>query len=449
MKTESPTEGEPEAAAGSADAGSESEATPLQRRGMRNAILAQVFGCVSYVVFQNGMLLLYFTVLDISSIGIMVYLALPGVAQALLLIPCAFLADRYGKKRVGHMGSALMVIGFASLAMAGFGGTASIHLLVAFGTTAYGMGLSLFIGGWFALLHPLVPSSMRGSFFGRLRFSWQSTAIVFGAIGTALLSRDTPIHVFQIIVVVIAVCFIIRVIFYQRIPEVEASIPRSAGFGKALGEVVRAKGYASFCCYIFLLTLFTAHAPVLFGLIEKKGLGLGDNQVAWMGNVLAMGSVAGFLLGGRMVDRWGTKPVFLYCHFAYGATLFLFLARDLLGVPVIYPLYVLNGVFGVVVAASSIAISTEMLELSPRENRSLATAVCMTLFWAGTAFSGLLSAGAIRLGIFKDEWEFFGNTLTAFDSLLLIFGVLVVLLVVSLGLVPSVMRKAEWVPKGD
>lgn len=49
----------------------------------------------------NGTLLLYLTAIDISAVRTMIYLAIPALTNALLLLPFAYLADRFGKKRIG------------------------------------------------------------------------------------------------------------------------------------------------------------------------------------------------------------------------------------------------------------------------------------------------------------------------------------------------------------
>ena len=45
---------------------------------------------------------------------------------------------------------------------------------------------------------------------------------------------------------------------------------------------------------------------------------------------MALGGMLGFILGGEMVDRFGTKYVFLYCHFGFSAVLLLLLTRGVL-----------------------------------------------------------------------------------------------------------------------
>src|SRR5690606_33148161 len=125
------------------------------------------------LIFTNGVLLLYLTVLDFSSERIIFYLALPMVAQMLLVIPMAFTSDRFGKKLVGEIGSLLQTLGVALIAAAGLFEGDAMRLCVTAGLVTLTVGLAVFTAGWFALLDPLVPSHLRGRFFGKLRVTWQ------------------------------------------------------------------------------------------------------------------------------------------------------------------------------------------------------------------------------------------------------------------------------------
>ena len=242
-----------------------------------------------------------------------------------------------------------------------------------------------------------------------------------------------------------------RFFTYLRIPELEKPVPRQQGFVPAFLAVVRSEGYMSFCAYVFLLSLVTLGCPHLFGLIEKKVLLLYDAQVVWLGNLGMIGAVTGFLFGGKAIDRWGTKPVFLVCHFGYALVLALFLLRGVVPASVWLPLALgaLNFAFGILMAASSVAISTEMLALIPAKNKSLSTSLCMTLLTGGTALSGVLAAGLLKLGVLRETWQLWGMKLSDYDGVLLIYGLAVLLLVVALGLVPSVIGKAQWVPRSS
>lgn len=416
-------------------------------RAMRSVILAQCFGALGAQAFESNFMLLYLAALGVGSSGILMYLAILPFVQAVLLLPAAWWADGSGKKLVGMTGLVLTVVGFAAIAGAGSLRAGVGPKLIGGGATVFATGIALFSAGWFALLSPIVPPEARGRFFARLRISWRSVGIVFAGCCGFLLSKDSPVATFQIVLAVVVAAQVGRLIFYRRVPEVERPVAHQRGVMSSLGEIIRLDGFASFCCYLFLLTLFTTNSQVLFGLIEKKILLYGDGLVIWMANLTMIGSLLGFLLGGWIVDRLGTKSVFLGCHFSFGAILTLFLFRGLFPVPSVFVLGPIHFLFGMVISALSIAVSTEVLALLPRENKSLAAAVVATLQRGGVAVSGMLSAWALRAGLLSDSWTLWGMPMSSYDSLLLLCAVMVVLLVVTLGLVPSVIRKAEWMPR--
>ena len=416
-------------------------------RAMRSVILAQCFGALGAQAFESNFMLLYLAALGVGSSGILMYLAILPFVQAVLLLPAAWWADGRGKKLVGMTGLVLTVVGFAAIAGAGSLRAGVGPKLIGGGATVFATGIALFSAGWFALLSPIVPPEARGRFFARLRISWRSVGIVFAGCCGFLLSKDSPVATFQIVLAVVVAAQVGRLIFYRQVPEVERPVAHQRGVMSSLGEIIRLDGFASFCCYLFLLTLFTTNSQVLFGLIEKKILLYGDGLVIWMANLTMIGSLLGFLLGGWIVDRLGTKSVFLGCHFSFGAILTLFLFRGLFPVPSVFVLGPIHFLFGMVISALSIAVSTEVLALLPRENKSLAAAVVATLQRGGVAVSGMLSAWALRAGLLSDSWTLWGMPMSSYDSLLLLCAVMVVLLVVTLGLVPSVIRKAEWMPR--
>lgn len=421
----------------------------MQKRGIRASIIGQVVGCLGYLSFGNQTMFLYLSKLEFNSATIIVLLTLPGIVQALSLMPCSFIADRRGKKAMGIWGCAVMASGFGAVTISGFLALPAAQILITAGIFAYGLGQAMFNASWFALLSPLVPPEIRGRYFGGMRLSWQLAGIIFGLVASFFMAKDSPILTYQVIFLLVTIGMFARVVLYGYIPELEAAKPSKQGMIATVMEVVRVNGYASFCCYVFLITLVTFGGPSLFSLIEKKHMHFGDNTIGWMGNLYMIGSMFGFLAGGWMVDRLGTKPVFLICHFTYGAVLCLFLSRHHVPFQSEYYLGMLNGIYGLVWAASTIAVSTEMLALIPSENKSISTGLCQTLLMAGQALAGALSAGAINLGIFKDGWKFIGALMSDYDAQLLLNATLVVILVVALGLVPSIVRKAEWVPKGD
>jgi MFS family permease len=169
--------------------------------------------------------------------------------------------------------------------------------------------------------------------------------------------------------------------------------------------------------------------------------------VVLLANLGLAGGFVGFVLGGHFVDRFGTRYVFLFCHFGFGACLLGFPLREIMPLPTMVWIGVLHVLVGLIGGASSIAMSTELLALIPKTNTSVATSLCISLTLGATSLSSLIAAWALDLDLLNDSWRFVGHGMSAYDSILLLYGGMVVLMVVTLGLVPSVLHKAEWRPR--
>jgi MFS family permease len=152
-----------------------------------------------------------------------------------------------------------------------------------------------------------------------------------------------------------------------------------------------------------------------------------------------------------MIDRFGTKYVFLCCHFGFGIILLLFLCRNLFTDEIRIVVGILTILFGMVQAASSIAMTSETLALIPPENKSLATGLWFTLYSGGTGLSGILSGQALELGVFNESWIWLEQSMSSYDGLLLFSGTMVLLMTVTLGMIPSMIKKvpAGWIPQSS
>jgi Na+/melibiose symporter-like transporter len=317
------------------------------------------------------------------------------------------------------------------------------------GILTLAVGKMLFAAGWHALIGGLVPETHRARFYSRMRLAFQAGGILFAGVVALLLGRDSPLWMFQLILGFLVLCFLLRVFFYVRVPELERTGERHGGFWPALGRVLSNSQYVSFCAYVFLLTLFTKGAMNLFALVEKHVLELSDSMVVLLANTSMAGGILGFLLVGRFVDRVGTRHVFLVCHCAFAVSMFVFLARGGFPCPVVVPVAAAHFVFGVSGAASGIAIMTEMLALIPPANKALSTSVCISLVLGGASLSGLLAAGVLDLGVLREHWVLWGQAMSRYDAVLLAYATMVLLLVITLGLVPSVLRPPGWPPPGS
>jgi len=395
---------------------------------------------ISDLLYANSFMLLYLAMLGIPSERILVWLALPSVIRILTLVPFAQWTERIGKIRLGTIGISLGSLSLVLLIAAGTTPGWAVEPLTALAMICVGLGSGLYTNAWFPLISDIVPDGQRGRFFGMLRFLYQTASIVFALIASWSLERHSAVLVFQVFLGAALVLRVGGTVQFARIPEVRRLGEGAASLRDSLLAALRHAGYLPFCAYVFLLSLFTGSCTALFSLLAKDTLLLPQSQVLVIGNCATFGSLVGFLVSSRLIDRIGTKAIFVFCHFAYALVLLAFLGRELPPLHVGVVIGALSALFGLVQAASSVAMTTEMLSAIPLDNKPMAAALNQSLGGLGIALSGISSSTLLKIGVFSPAWSLFGLHLGPYDALLMLSGAMVMLLVVTLGLVPSVMR---------
>ena len=73
-------------------------------------------------------------------------------------------------------------------------------------------------------------------------------------------------------------------------------------------------------------------------------------------------------------------------------------------------------------------------------------AVITTFQTLGGSLSGFLLSAVLKINVLAPRWALGAQQLSQYDAILLGFGVAVVMLVVTLGLVPSVLKRRSQVP---
>lgn len=436
-----------------AERGGDAPAPPAHastdRRSVRTVTVATSIFSIGDILYENSFVLMYLAALGVSGDMIIVCLALPCFAKMLLLIPSAHYSNRLGLVRSGVIGHSICLAGLLCLLLAPWMQPFGLEwTLILAGALAQGGGYALYVAAWYPLASMIVADKERGRFFSKFRLSYQvvSIAFVFLAIGT--LKANPSIRTFQIFLGLAMAAKIAGTLLYARLPERKESRPEdSGGILDSLLYAIGAPGYMPFCAYVFLLSIATGSCTSLFGLAGRLALGFSEDQVLLIGNMGTVGSLAGLFLGGLMVDRLGTKSVFLLCHFAFGAVLVGFLGRIFAPGAALALFGTLSLFFGAAQAASGIAIATEMLGLMPPKNKPMATALNLVLLNLGITLSGVFSSQTIRLGILSENWTLMGVRMSQYDSLLLVCGAMALVLAVTLGLVPSVVRTIQWQTK--
>ncbi|VGO22764.1 MFS transporter [Pontiella sulfatireligans] len=423
--------------------------TEEQRKRAFNAIIiTQCLGMITAALFQNGFYLSYFTKLGLSSAGIAFLFALPPLLGAGLMLPFAFYADRMGKKKLALVGQALLIASLLIIMAAGMGATRLALPLIVVSLLFFCVGGSLQGASWFALLGPIIPVKTRGRFFGRLRVTFTTVCILFTVLISRILKSSQSMTAFQMLLGVVVVAAVIRFFTYARIPELENAEGEAhrQRFPQALKAVLAVPGFLQFTGYVFLITLFTAGVPIIFGLMQKDVFLFSASQITWVGMLFLAGGVAGNLLGGRAVDRFGTRIVFLLAHISYAVVILAMLARHWM--PWSLPAHAAgcSFLFSMVGATAGVAVTSELLGLIPASNKSLSTSVNMSLFNLAIALSQLFVARSISWDVLATDWQMLGQSYSAYDTLLLAFATLTLLMLASIGLVPKIAKKAQLMP---
>jgi hypothetical protein len=87
---------------------------------------------------------------------------------------------------------------------------------------------------------------------------------------------------------------------------------------------------------------------------------------------------------------------------------------------------------------AGVASTAEMLALIPERNKSFSTALATTLYNAGVALAGLFVSRAIEWRALAARWTAFSVEYTRYDTLLLTFVVMLLVMLFAVGLVPNI-----------
>ena len=167
------------------------------KKAMRLIVLTASIGGMSYLSFNNGLLIAYFSYLNIPSATILLLLALMPLAQFVFMLPFSFLSDILGKKFIGNIGLFSSLLGYVLLIIASILPENFYTLLIGTGIVLFGIGSAMTLGNWFALLHPIIPEKVRGRFFGRLRLTWKSIGIILTLFFIYILEQFPSLGIYQ------------------------------------------------------------------------------------------------------------------------------------------------------------------------------------------------------------------------------------------------------------
>lgn len=237
------------------------------------------------------------------------------------------------------------------------------------------------------------------------------TTAVFLLLASAIVGDHARLSILQWIIGVTVLGLLMRMWFIYRMDECPAR-KESQAFRVVVANILNNRPLVGFAIYLFCLyCVVNATVPVAF-VFAKNALHLPDNMIVFASAGQFLGMIAGFVLSGRVVDRYGSKMIFLIAHFGFGMAnlLFLMVHDSSHG----WALIALVLLYGFLTASASVAGTSETMALAGTRNRILSLAFVSTLLTGGEGISRLIASGVLGMGILAPSWTLAGVNMTQF-----------------------------------
>lgn len=259
---------------------------------------------------------------------------------------------------------------------------------------------------WFPLLHDTIPADSRGRFIGRMR-AWWSTSVFVAIIAAGLfLGKSPAIWRFQAVIVVAASLVLLRNYFVSRIPVVTESAVDQDDFGdwrKHISNLLRRKDVLIFCGYFAIVGLcigFLGQPLVLY----MKYLGFPTNENIIITGFTMLGTIPALLAGGQLVDRIGTKRVFVATHLLLCVVCFAVVGIGML--PRNQARFLMPAALilaGAARAGGFLACTTQLFHLTPDKGRAFFLCLANILIFVGPSVAPLVAGGV--LSVVPADWS--------------------------------------------
>ena len=360
---------------------------------------AELFNaCIGGAVMTAWALHLRASTLVIGLLG-----ALPLAAQVLQL-PAAWLTCRLGYRRVAITAitaSRLVWLPLAGLPLVELAAPTRLRVYVTVFAVAAVLGV---IGNnaWTSWMGDLVPGSIRGRFFSRrtvyLSLAGTTASLAAGVLLDACVPRGWKEQTLASLVVVAASVAVISVVLLLRQADPSDGRTDPAWEWSGLAAPLRDAAARPFLRYLLAWNAAVGLSASFFSLHMLQTLGTGFALAAAHGVAVALVRIASAPLWGRMVDRFGGRPVLQVCSagIAFVPAIWLFANPDRL-----WPLAIEAALAGALWGGHGIAAMDLTLGLSPRPQRAFYVAVFAAGGGVGFAVASVL-AGALAWRLSTD-----------------------------------------------
>ena len=420
--------------------------SPVQRKKyQRFAILSAWFGCVSeQLLDSNSLIILYLITLGGNESFSMFSTALSSICGIIMIIPCAGLAGKFGLRSsyslsvYGSIGAFWLMAAAPSIVPMQY----AKYLVIA-GCLIYCLMRFPYSVAWYPMLDMFLTPGERGSFFGKMRFSYiLINACIIYLIGKLL--GDTPaLHTMQLVIALAGLSMLGRKICMDKMPDNPEVKQNNLDIRKALNIAIRNVPLVGFSFYSCFFNIATAAVLPLTVIYMKTRLNFSAETVMTLTSLYMIGLVCGYAMTGLMMRKLGHRWFQILTHTFYVVclgTLTAVTPQTSCAVIIIGAILWLQGFSG---SMSSCFNSTEMLAVATPGNKIMATAFCQTFTNLGAAIGRLGTTLVLAAGVLMPDWKFFGIDMSCYNFMFMFYFFMVLFFYLLLLLCPAIISKHD------
>ena len=397
-----------------------------KRKYMNFAIISACYGTViQRVLSESSVFIIYASALGAGKFLTLITTALIPCMILVFLVPFAYIMEKSGIKKILLPAYSIGFAGLMVAVLAGFFTEKALSSqLFSFGVLLYAISIGIHSAGWFPLQRYIVPAEERGTYFGRMRYSWQIAVAAF-LLGASLLTwKDTSIQRLQLIVFIGTLLSLGRIFYIARIPErpLASHVP---AFKARFLAAIRDKQLMRYSMYGFLLNLLICSTvPLGFGFVKYE-LEVSEHLVILISVFSNVFAVAGYYIGSKIIDGNHAGRLFFLVQILFVAVNMFFLLF------VTHSTFALIGsaflicVSAALFAFSSVIATAKMFGMVKENNINVSLAVCFGLYNGGKGLSRVLSS--FLVSVLPDHLRYFGIEWSSFQAVFFGNGLLLVI----------------------
>lgn len=354
-----------------------------------------LFASASDAIILN-FLTLYLLALGASSGQIGLMSSLSSLSATLMLLPGAFLVERYGKRKwiavaSGGITSRIMLI-MLVLAPALLNGPSLVYAAIAFTIIRDAFG-NLALPAWIALTSDLVPLARRGSYFASRNIIMSLASILVTIVAGALITKVGQPLGYQVALGFAFIFGILSVYFFSRLqePPTTSLVKPPASFSpkELFSPLLKQRAFLDFCLVSAFWNFSLNIAGPFFSVYMSKALLLTPVVIGLVGTVSSISGLPSQRFLGPLTDRLGARKV----QMALGFVIPL-LPLAWVFVTQAWQIAAINILGGFAWAGYSLASFNLLLELTPDDQRARASAIYQIIvslsLAAGAAVGGIV-----------------------------------------------------------